>query len=194
MKFNIKGLASIDWRILVGAVIYASFLVITIFGAKMEYFNATILLNLLFTVVLGFGLSYWIRYAKKDSRRTEASYFKATVEQYTLAAEYAHARMKDEGYVYPDNYVDDWVDCTEFAQAMAFYMRKWVYMSIPKQEHLGLGIEPFSYNKGGDRKRGHVCVECYHPDQHIHFDVYPDFKVRIVLSKKELKSAQWRNF
>lgn len=147
---------------------------------------------IILAVALVFVSAKWITLLrKKQSRRTELRFHKASPDEYDRAVAWARRQMTETGWTL-DSYVDDWKDCTNYAKRMVTLIDEWFYANRPTHSGHEIGAETFSF----DRKdgKGHVVIECNTSQGSVFYDCYAESVGRLTLTKKEIKSAQWKNF
>jgi len=182
-----------SWRQLTVALVYAIYLTIGIIGAKMDYFTSFMLQCMVFTPVIGYGLSLWLKSARKLHKRTDSKFFYPTTAQLVLANDYAGEQMCMNGQRFEEDYISRTNDCDDHSEGKCYWMKKHIREHCNVPVGVGIGIAPFAYvRKDGEE---HVIVECIHQTLkgRMYFESYEGFGATSV-NAKEFKARQWDNF
>ena len=155
-------------------------------GTKEYWFTNFHVIALIFKAWAGMYTRF-----KIEDRRVEVRWFNISIEDIDASEKYANKKMIEAGWTYPRGYVDDWSDCTEFAEVKVFYMKEWFFKN--KQPRKGHALPIFTTAYTDDKRGGHVIVECLTEKGFVYYDVYPNYETKKVMSKAEIASRQWSN-
>lgn len=137
-------------------------------------------------------IATWMALDRKQNKKINRKFWYQTEEEWRLAVDYAYNKMVHAGFRLTD-YVQGWKACEDYANAMNVYIHEWVYQNHDPKKGYGIPCATFGYTRKD--KVGHVCIEIMlnnHGDRQ-YWEVYP-YRGQLELTKKEIKSADWRNF
>ena len=176
-----------DWRKPVGMVPFGIWMGLYYAGSFFDYWDVFIFQAGVVAATAYFFAYYWSKFYRKNNKQTDAAYYKASRKDLLVAHQWALENMSLQ---YPRDYLNRWADCDDFAEEVCVWMKAWfrIHYTFKGQ---GLAIAPFGYDK--DKGGGHVCVEALSDDGSVFLEVYQGYG-ELTLSKKEKRSAQWRNF